>query len=172
MPNTREKQIKEKLIELIGRSPCVGFSSRTAVERIADNLIANGVTFATGNHVAPQLMPMGAITYAIACSHCKNRGADAKKCEQCRCEVKSWFEFDSATVQEWISVKDRVPDTAERVLVSETWLGTVRKPQYGYFQKHPNQEGCWYILTDHGYYPRTSTEITHWMPMPPAPKGE
>lgn len=40
MPDTREK-----LIELIGRTPCSGFSSRTAVEHIADHLIANGVTF-------------------------------------------------------------------------------------------------------------------------------
>ena len=35
---------REKLIELIGRTPCVGFSSRTAAEHIADYLIANGVT--------------------------------------------------------------------------------------------------------------------------------
>lgn len=36
--------MREKLIELIGRTPCCGFSSRTAVEHIADHLIAKGVT--------------------------------------------------------------------------------------------------------------------------------
>lgn len=36
--------MREKLIELIGRTPCYGFSSRTAVEHIADQLISKGVT--------------------------------------------------------------------------------------------------------------------------------
>ena len=36
--------IKEKLVELICCTPCVGYSSRTAVEHIADWLIVNGVT--------------------------------------------------------------------------------------------------------------------------------
>lgn len=39
MPDAREK-----LIELIGRTPCCGFSSAAAVELVADHLIANGVT--------------------------------------------------------------------------------------------------------------------------------
>ena len=36
--------VREKLVELICCTPCVGYSSRTAVEHIADWLIANGVT--------------------------------------------------------------------------------------------------------------------------------
>lgn len=36
--------IREKLVELISCTPCVGYSSRTAVEHIADWLISNGVT--------------------------------------------------------------------------------------------------------------------------------
>ena len=70
----------------------------------------------------------------------------------------------------WISVKDRLPDTAERVLVCKTWLGTVYKPVYGYYQDYPNQKGCWYVLTEFGYYPQR--EVTHWMPLPQPPKGE
>lgn len=35
--------IREKLVELISCTPCVGYSSRTAVEHIADWLISNGV---------------------------------------------------------------------------------------------------------------------------------
>lgn len=35
--------MREKLIELIGRTPCCGFSSRAAVEHIADHLISKGV---------------------------------------------------------------------------------------------------------------------------------
>ena len=52
---------------------------------------------------ARELMPMGAVTYAIACSHCKNRGpkgndkAAADRCHRCRCEIESGFEIDPAT---------------------------------------------------------------------------
>lgn len=37
-------QLRKNLIELIGRTPCCGFSSVAAVENIADHLIANGAT--------------------------------------------------------------------------------------------------------------------------------
>ena len=70
----------------------------------------------------------------------------------------------------WIPVTERLPDTAERVLVCKTWLGTVYKPVYGYYQDYPNQKGCWYVLTEFGYYPQR--EVTHWMPLPQPPKGE
>ena len=70
----------------------------------------------------------------------------------------------------WIPVTERLPDTAERVLVCKTWLGTVYKPVYGYYQDYPNQKGCWYVLTEFGYYPQR--EVTHWMPLPKPPKGE
>lgn len=55
---------------------------------------------------ARELMPMGAVTYAIACSHCKNRGpkgndkAAADRCHQCRCEIESGFEVDPDTFKE------------------------------------------------------------------------
>lgn len=71
---------------------------------------------------------------------------------------------------EWISVENRLPDTAERVLVCKTWLGMVYKPVYGYYQDFPNRKGCWYVLTEEGYYPQR--EVTHWMPLPQPPKGE
>lgn len=77
---------------------------------------------------------------------------------------------DGWTKQEWISAKDRLPDTAERVLVCRTWLGSVYKPLYGYYQDFPNQKGCWYILTEEGYC--SLREVTHWMPLPKPPKGE
>ena len=55
---------------------------------------------------ARELMPMGALTYAIACSHCKNRGpkgndkAAADRCHRCRCEIESGFEVDPDTFKE------------------------------------------------------------------------
>ena len=77
---------------------------------------------------------------------------------------------NGVTVQKWIPVTERLPYTAERVLVCRTWLGMVYKPVYGYYQDFPNQKGCWYVLTDEGYYPQR--EVTHWMPLPDPPKGE
>ena len=74
---------------------------------------------------------------------------------------------NGVTVQKWIPVTERLPDTAERVLVCKTWLGMVYKPVYGYYQDFPNQKGCWYVLTDEGYYPQR--EVTHWMPLPEPP---
>lgn len=55
---------------------------------------------------ARELMPMGAVTYAIACSHCKNRGPKgndktaADRCHRCRCEIESGFEVDPGTFKE------------------------------------------------------------------------
>jgi hypothetical protein len=39
-----------------------------------------------------RLMPMGAITYAVACSICRNSGSDL--CDDCRCEIASGFSID------------------------------------------------------------------------------
>ena len=85
-------------------------------------------------------------------------------------EAANYLIASGVTIPEWISVKDRLPDTAERVLVCKAWLGTVYKPVYGYYQDYPNQKGCWYVLTEFGYYPQR--EVTHWMPLPQPPKGE
>lgn len=39
----------------------------------------------------PTLYPMGSVTFAIACSHCKNIGSS--KCSDCKREIKSGFEL-------------------------------------------------------------------------------
>ena len=39
----------------------------------------------------PSLYPMGALTFAIACSHCKNYGSEL--CHDCKSEIKSGFEL-------------------------------------------------------------------------------
>ena len=151
---------REKLVELLERAFESFIDDPFCIpdeRKFADHLIANGITFATGNNFAPQLMPMGAITYAVACSHCKNRGADAKKCDQCRCEVKSWFEFDPATVQQWISVKDRLPENNTRVVVC------YNNPIDG--EKTVSSDVFW-----KGHWVRFGETVTHWMPLPPAPE--
>lgn len=47
--------------------------------------------FHDSSRIYPILYPMGALTFAIACSHCKNVGSD--KCYLCKAELKSGFEL-------------------------------------------------------------------------------
>lgn len=39
----------------------------------------------------PTLYPMGALTFAVACSHCKN--VRTEKCVKCKKEIESGFEL-------------------------------------------------------------------------------
>ena len=70
------------------------------------------------------------------------------------------------TVQEWISVKDRLPEEEERVLIytktNITNYGTYTK-RYGAYRK----EG--FICQDGFMWLNTAS---HWMPLPQPPKGE
>lgn len=71
------------------------------------------------------------------------------------------------TVQEWISVKDRLPDVDGKYLVARAEGGrysiSVRK-----FRK---EVPCWYTGYC-GHWERRTNGITHWMPLPQPPKGE
>ena len=68
---------------------------------------------------------------------------------------------NGVTVQEWISVKDRLPEPGERVLVC---IGAV-------FEAFIDSAGKW-----QRYYSAPLNEVlgepTHWMPLPQPPKGE
>jgi hypothetical protein len=112
MPNTREK-----LIELLSQVQYLGGLE----EKIADHLIANGVT-----------------------------------------------------VQEWISVKDRLPKTVTNkhlVYCKNGYIG------FGHYENFRG-EADWYNLENgkpfsEWYLENCETyEVTHWMPLPQPPKGE
>ena len=71
---------------------------------------------------------------------------------------------NGVTVQEWVSVKDRLPEPFVPVLVQmpgEEPLPTVRE---GFI---PN-DGIW----QSAMFRREPGEVTHWKPMPHPPKGE
>ena len=70
---------------------------------------------------------------------------------------------NGVTVQEWISVKDRLPEKREFVLFS-TGNENIDKIHYGYLCGGDR----WIDRCSEMYY----HDVTHWMPMPPAPKGE
>ena len=66
---------------------------------------------------------------------------------------------NGVTVQEWISVKERLPEENVRVLVC------FRFTDYSQIETDTDriEKGKWY---------RWSKYVTHWMPLPQPPKGE
>jgi hypothetical protein len=65
------------------------------------------------------------------------------------------------TVQEWISVKDRLPEGFRYVLL---WDSADRD----FFMGVLRDNGEWYVP----WYQDEPFNITHWMPLPQPPKGE
>ena len=73
--------------------------------------------------------------------------------------ITDFLLHSGVTVQEWISVADKIPPDQEEVLVLTQSKNGVRNVDKGY----------WAI--DH-FIHRGRSEVTHWMPMPNPPKGE
>ena len=70
---------------------------------------------------------------------------------------------NGVTVQEWISVDERLPEKGEEVLVFDT-----RENWTGFAWLNPDE--TWTAL---GFdFPFDLGEVTHWMPLPQPPKGE
>ena len=63
----------------------------------------------------------------------------------------------SVTVQEWISVKDRLPDCADTVLAVD---------------RDGIMSTAYYVGYWHGGGDLDEYAVTHWMPLPQPPKGE
>ena len=66
---------------------------------------------------------------------------------------------NGVTVQEWISVKDRLPEDQEEGLVCTRSKNGVRNIDKGY-------------MAIDRFIHRGRAEVTHWMPLPQPPKGE
>ena len=67
------------------------------------------------------------------------------------------------TVQEWISVEDRLPEDNSNVIAC-LWIGEESRV-YPAFYAH----GVWW---DRVFSTPTTNTTTHWQPMPQPPKGE
>ena len=67
-------------------------------------------------------------------------------------DVADYLIINGVTVQEWISVKDRLPDVGKFVLIYSEINGVCMDYHDG---------------ATFGYY-----DVTHWMPLPNPPKGE
>ena len=67
-------------------------------------------------------------------------------------------------VQEWISVKDRLPNYFEHVLINVPR----DKPFATVHEAYLRKDGLW----NTGLYRYNKEDVTHWMPLPQPPKGE
>lgn len=80
--------------------------------------------------------------------------------------------------QEWISVKDRLPeeDGCYLTYASDSTAGFVVTFRFAEDGESVDEEdlyrlkNVWYDYGEYGYYPIEG--ITHWMPLPEPPKGE
>ena len=100
--------------------------------------------------------------------------------------VADYLLDSGVTVQEWISVDDRLPEPEQDVILCTSEIETYgrhseKKKIYrnifmGYFDGDEWLTsycyGCEYIFRMNEKYPNETIEVTHWMPLPHLPKGE
>ena len=84
--------------------------------------------------------------------HCVHRG-------ECDVDV---IQNAPSCVPQWISVKDRLPEGCETVLICNANKKFVASGYYSPVEKRWNQIGNRFLLFT----------ITHWMPLPEPPKSE
>ncbi len=148
--------VREKLVELIFDSLCrhVDKSCKLA-ENIADDLISSGVTVQENVKISDELLK-------------QLKNAPITICKE---------ESSIVTVQEWISVKDRLPDKKGAFLVyvktKNKWCGYIKTtwftPCYEGVEEDMQGKQVWYDYdSDWGDY--EVRDVTHWMPLPPAPE--
>ena len=87
---------------------------------------------------------------------------------------------NGVTVQEWISVKDRLPQKDGSYLVTTNYFDTDQAINILCFAKDgetvdeydlAGQKYAWYFYdSEYGYV--STDSVTHWMPLPQPPKGE
>ena len=87
---------------------------------------------------------------------------------------------NGVTVQEWISVKDRLPEKDGAYLVTTNSFGDRQSVKLRWFAKDgenvdaydlAGQKDVWYLYDIECGYVSIKT-VTHWMPLPLPPKGE
>ena len=76
------------------------------------------------------------------------------------CDIADYLIANGVTSQEWISVKDRLPDN-EQWVVCIMYDGSFRAFQWDYIDWMWNDGNEWYAEKD----------VTHWMPLPQPPGG-
>ena len=89
--------------------------------------------------------------------------------------VADYLLGSGVTVQEWISVDDKLPENGQEVFVAYVFPF-----QNSLISKHFYSASIYHIDDGNGLVNRPHFEnegfhgmrVTHWMPLPPPPKGE
>ena len=93
----------------------------------------------------------------LACEY-ESGSCELTSCRSCNARnIADHLISNGVTVQEWVSVKDRLPEENTTVIVA-TDNGIV-------FQ-------CLYAYDGWNLWEGNEVNITHWQPMPQPPKGE
>ena len=95
-------------------------------------------------------------------------------------DIAAYLITNGVTVQEWISVKDRLPEKDGAYLVTTNSFGDRQSVKLRWFAKDgenvdaydlAGQKDVWYLYDiECGYVSIDS--VTHWMPLPDPPKGK
>ena len=87
--------------------------------------------------------------------------------------VADYLLDNGVTVQEWISVKDRLPDNKEhdwvlaQVVEDNGFMHIPRVMEYRQAKNDWFEESYGWLSEHNGLF-----SVTHWMPLPDTPKGE
>ncbi len=140
--------VREKLIDLLmGHS----IDTQQDVEYVADYLISNGVTVQENVKMSNELL-----------KQLKNAPITICKSEP-----------SIVTVQEWISVKDRLADNKEhdwvlaQVVEDNGYMHIPKVMEYRQLRNDWFEETYGWLSEHNGLF-----SVTHWMPLPNPPKGE
>ena len=153
--------VREKLVELLGNIYLPMMAGPDTIgeyriphkfkEKIADYLISNGITVQENVKMSDELL-----------KQLKNA------------PITTWKEEPSIeTVQEWISVKDRLPDNKEhdwvlaQVVEDNGYMHIPKVMEYRQLRNDWFEETYGWLSEHNGVF-----TVTHWMPMPNPPKGE
>jgi hypothetical protein len=134
--------VKEKLVELLAKYFDIGDS-------YAYNLTREKEAFAVGTVTIDDFVEFDDEVVADIAGHLIDNGV---------------------TVQEWISVEERLPEHDKLVLVCDANEGVHGYVGIWSFEIDKDDgSDCWY---DSGGWWHPLEEVTHWMPLPEPPKGE
>ena len=89
-------------------------------------------------------------------------------CRSCNAKnIADHLIANGVTVQEWISVKDRLPEMEANVLM---YFAPDKNMAAGFMCDVDEDRTMWCAYTDGGFYTDCDFEPTHWMPLPEPPK--